>query len=128
MLIQCNKGISLVEIMVAMTVFSIGVTMAMRTLPDSNSATTKSRNMANATNIAQQKLEELLELDYDNADLSDGIHNDTKNPIDSHFIRSWSVQADTPVANMKTVEVTVVYPPGEANDNVALVTTITIGR
>jgi prepilin-type N-terminal cleavage/methylation domain-containing protein len=123
-----NRGLSLVEIMVAMTIFGIGVSLAMRTLPDSNSATTKSRNMAKATNLAQQKLEELLQLDYSDDKLGSGIHNDPKNPIDSHFTRTWNVEADTPVADMKTIDVAVVYPPGEANDRVELVTTITIGR
>jgi prepilin-type N-terminal cleavage/methylation domain-containing protein len=123
-----NKGLSLVEIMVAMTIFGIGVSMALRTLPDSNSATTKSRNMAKATNLAQQKLEELLQLDYSDDNLGDGTHNDPKNPIDVHFAREWIVKADSPVANMKTVDVKVTYPPGEANDSVELVTTITIGR
>lgn len=127
-MLKSDKGISLVEIMVAMTLFTAGVTLAMRSLPESNSATTVSRNMAKATNIAQEKLEELLNLEYENTDLNDGKHNDTENPIDEHFTRTWSIVADSPVTDMKTVEVTVVYPPGGANDEVTLTTTITNGR
>jgi Tfp pilus assembly protein PilV len=127
-MLKSNQGTSLLEIMVAMTVFTTGVTLAMRTLPESNSATTVSRNMATATNMAQEKLEELLNLEYENADLNDGTHNDPGNPIDEHFTRTWSVVANSPVTNMKTVQVTVAYPPGGANDEVTLTTTITNGR
>jgi type II secretory pathway pseudopilin PulG len=118
----------MVEIMVALTVFSVGASVAMRALPESKSSTNKSRNIAKATNIAQEKLEELLDLKYDNSDLDDGVHMDTKNPIQTHFTRNWSVTADSPVANMKTIEVSVAYPPNGDNDKVTLKTAITIGR
>jgi Tfp pilus assembly protein PilV len=118
----------MVEIMVALTVFTVGVSVAMRALPESKSSTNKSRNMTKATNIAQEKLEALLDLEYDDSQLNDGVHIDVENPIDTYFTRSWSVAADTPVASMKTIEVTVAYPPYEKNDKVTLTTAITIGR
>ena len=123
-----NRGVSLVEIMVALTIFTAGVAVAMRTLPEGNASTTKSRNMAVSTSLAEEKLEELMNFDYDDMNLSDGLHMDSQNPIDSHFTRSWNVTADSPVAGMKTLSVTVEYPPYGANDKVTLATAITIGR
>ena len=126
--IGSSRGVSLVEILVALTVFTAGISVAMRTLPEGNASTTKSRNMAMSTSLAEEKLEELMNFDYDDMNLSDGMHMDSENPIDSHFTRSWSVTADSPVTGMKTLSVTVEYPPYGANDKVTLETAITIGR
>lgn len=127
-ILRSSSGVSLVEIMVALTVFTVGVTVAMKTLPQGNASTTKSRNMAVSTSLAEEKLEELLNMKYDDTHLADGMHMDSENLVDSHFTRSWSVAADSPVPGMKTLSVTVEYPPYGANDKVTLETAITIGR
>ena len=45
------------------------------------------------------------------------------NPIDIAFNRSWQVQTDTPVTDMKRVSVTVTFPTDSA-DSQAVVTTM----
>lgn len=127
-MLRNEQGASLIEIIVALVIFALGVSMAMRTLPDSNSVTNKSRNMTKATNLAQQKLEELLALSYDHGDLNAGTHNDASNPVDVHYNRSWVVAANTPVTDMKRIQVSVIYPPAGASDVVTLTTSITAKR
>lgn len=112
---KCQRGASLVEIMVALVIFGIGLTMAMRNLPEGNAKTTRSRNMSIAVNLSQEKLEDLMALPYNDADLSAGLHNDPDNPLRNNFNRSWTVADDTPITGMKSVSVSVNFPTASAD-------------
>lgn len=115
-----EKGSSLVEIMVALVIFGIGVVAAARMLPQSSARTTHSRNRTIAVNMAQEKIEELMSDGYKEADLTAGNHDDPGNPLSNHFNRTWSITDDTPVAGMKSISVTVTYPPSGADSAATL--------
>jgi len=115
-----NSGISLVEILVAMMILGIGLTMVMRMLPESNAATTRSRNVSKATNLAQEKIEQLMSTSFNNADLANGSHTDPDNPIERHFNRSWTVQDDNPYSGMKHVVVRVNYPTSNSDSTITI--------
>lgn len=117
---KSNAGLSLVEILVALIILGFGVTMVMRMLPDSNAATTRARNMTKATNLAQEKLEQLMSIPFDGADLTAGVHPDPTNPINSHFNRSWTVQDDNPFADMKRIVVRVTYPTSRSDSTITI--------
>ena len=119
-MLKSNSGISLVEIVVAMMILGIGITMVMRMLPDSNAATTRARNISKATNLAQGKIEQLMSATFSNADLAAGIHVDPGNPIERHFNRSWTVQDDNPYPGMKNVVVRVNYPTSNSDSTITL--------
>ncbi|MCK4537299.1 MAG: prepilin-type N-terminal cleavage/methylation domain-containing protein [Candidatus Krumholzibacteria bacterium] len=123
-----NKGVGLVEIIIAMLIFAVGITAALRTLPDSNRATSRSRNLTIATNLAQQKIEELMGAPYSNADLNAGAHTDPDNPIETIFSRAWSVTDNVPLTDMKQVIVTVTYDSGSKDNSVTLTTYLTSRR
>ena len=122
-MLKNQKGASLVEIMIALLIFGIGISMAMRLLPESNSATTRGRNLTKATNLAQEKIEELMGMPFGDTDLDDGAHADAGNPIQNNFTRSWNVAEDTPATNMKSVTVSVSFPTA-STDSVAVLTSI----
>ena len=126
-MMRSNKGISLVEIMIAILIFGIGISAAMRTLPVSNRATTRARNLTLATNLAQQKIEELMNLPINDADLANGNHPDPDNPLDQIFTRTWDVADNSPIADMKRVDVTVVFT-ADGNDNTITLTTYLTSR
>ncbi len=66
-----NQGFSLVEVLVALAIFLIGV-LAVATLQlTSISANTKANLMTSGTNLTKSKLEELMALNFGNADLQD---------------------------------------------------------
>jgi Tfp pilus assembly protein PilV len=115
-----ERGISLVEIMVALVLLALGITMAMRTLPESNTVTTKARNVTIATNLVQEKLEQLNSLPFDDPALSNGIHNDPLNPIEDHYKRTWTVQDGSPYTGMKQIRVTVTFPTASADSSVTI--------
>jgi prepilin-type N-terminal cleavage/methylation domain-containing protein len=115
-----QKGASLVEIMVALVIFGIGVVAAIRMLPQSSASTTHSRNRTIAVNMAQEKIEELMSDGYKDADLNAGNHDDPGNPLNNHYNRSWSVTDDTPVTGMKAISVTVTFPASSADSATTL--------
>jgi len=127
-MLQSEKGIGLVEIIIAMLIFAIGITAAIRTLPVSNAATTRARNLTMSTNLAQQKIEELMGTPFNNADLTAGAHTDQNNPIERIYTRTWNVTDNDPVADMKTVTVTVTYLSGSKDNAVTLSTYMTSRR
>ena len=110
-----QRGMSLIEAMIAILIFGIGITIAMRTMPASSAKTSRSRNMTIAINLAQEKTEDLMSLLYSDADLAVGNHTDVGNPIRGHFRRAWTVLDATPVPSMKTVTVTVSFPTASAD-------------
>jgi len=126
-MMRTNRGISLVEIMIAILIFGIGITAAMRTLPVSNRATTRARNLTLATNYAQQKIEELMNAPINDADLTAGNHPDPDNPLDRIFTRTWVVTDNNPIVDMKCVDVTVVWT-ADGNDNTVTLTTYLTSR
>ena len=128
MILKSEKGISLLEMLVAIMLFGIGITMAMRTLPESNTITTRSRNITKATNFAQEKVEELMAAAYVDSNLDAGTHNDPLNPLENNFRRSWDVTVDAPIQGMKKVDVTVIFDTASTDSVVTLSTYITSRR
>jgi type IV pilus assembly protein PilV len=127
-MLKSEKGIGLIEIIIAMLIFAIGITAAIRTLPVSNTATTRSRNLTEATNLAQQKIEELMGTPFNDAELSTGDHNDPNNPLERIYTRTWTVTDNDPVVDMKSVTVTVTYLSGNKDNSVTLSTYLTSRR
>jgi len=128
MVLNSEKGIGLVEIIIAMLIFAVGITAAIRTLPVSNRSTTRARNLTTATNLAQQKIEELMGIPYGDAQLGAGTYNDQDNPIERIYTRTWTVTDNDPIQDMKTVTVNVTYLSGSKDNSVTLSTYITSRR
>ena len=126
--LKSQRGIGLIEIIIAMLLFAVGITAAMRTLPDSNRATSHARNITIATNLAQEQIERLMGTEYNDAVLAAGSHTDPDNPIERHFTRSWIVADDSPLTGMKQIAVTVSFNTGSADSSVTLNTLLTSRR
>lgn len=127
-MLKSQKGVGLIEILIAIVLFGIGVSLALRTLPESNVAMTRGRNITAATNFAQEKVEELMSIPFAAADLNSGAHADPENPIDRTFTRSWTVADDSPVTGMKTVAVSVSFETASRDSTVTVTTFITSRR
>jgi len=125
---KSEKGIGLIEIIIAMLIFGIGISAAIRTLPLSNKASSRARNLTKSTNLAQEKIEELMSIPYTSADLSAGGHVDPDNPLERIFTRTWNVTDNTPLSDMKQIDVTVSYDTDNPDNAVTLTTYITSRR
>jgi prepilin-type N-terminal cleavage/methylation domain-containing protein len=127
-MLKSNKGVGLIEILIALVLFGIGISFAMRTLPDSNVAMTRGRNLTTATNLAQEQIEALMATPFTSAELTSGTHADPDNPINRHYTRTWTVTDDSPIQGMKTVAVSVSFETASSDSMATLTTFITSRR
>ena len=115
------RGYTLIEILMAMAIFSIGIlaVYAMQIMAVKENSV--GRDVTEKATWAMDRIEELIALPYDDTDLdagshdpaqdSDGIDNNNNGQIDESgetgFIGiSWNVQEDTPLQGTKTILVT----------------------
>lgn len=120
--ISSRGGFTLVEMMIALVVFGLGLMALAQSLPRGLSMRDKARRMSVATNLAQQEMERLRSLPFDSPQLAGGSHSDPQGPVEGVYARRWSVLENSPVEDMKTVTVTVSFPTSSA-DSVAQMTT-----
>ena len=125
---KSEKGAGLVEIIIAILIFGIGISAALRILPTSNRAATRAGNLTVATNLAQEKVEELMSYPHSSTELSNGGHPDPENPLDLHYTRSWTVTDNDPVADMKKLEVSVSFQTSSKDSVVTMSTYLTSRR
>jgi len=119
---ESQKGIGLIEVVIAILIFGLGITAALRTVPDSNRAAMRAQNLTMATNLAQEKIEGLMGAPFADADLAAGSHVDAGNPLGRIYTRTWTVTDNVPIPDMKQVVVTVTFL-GAGNDNAVSLTT-----
>jgi len=119
-----NKGFTLIEILVTIAIFAIGV-LAVASMQYWSVRNTASGNtMTIAANLARAQMETLKNLPLSHADLAVGTHldpNDPKtwnpiNPIDAEgkaggvFTRTWVISAVPGLTLSRQIEVTVKWP------------------
>ncbi|HID30294.1 MAG TPA: prepilin-type N-terminal cleavage/methylation domain-containing protein [Desulfobacterales bacterium] len=116
--VRDSKGFSLLEVLVATCLLGVGI-MGLATL---QSRGIRGNDLANRTSqagsLAQDKLEELINLGSGGAFLSIPNPNpfpDPNNPINETggsggiFARSWEIQNATPVSTSQSITVTVTW-------------------
>ena len=111
-LVRNERAMTLVELLVVCVIIGIAFLGLAGIFPLGMQNLSQSRMRTVATDLAQQKLEELLRLKGSAADLTAGTHNDPDNPVRTNFNRYWTVTDDTPMVGMKKIVVRVTYPRG----------------
>lgn len=114
----------MIEVLVALLIFSfvlLGVAVLVLAIIQSNA---QSRHITDATNLAQARLEGMVNLPY--ATVASGV--DANNPVRENglpggiYTRTWTVTA--PTAGTKTVLVAVAWTDKEGTHSVNLRTTV----
>jgi Tfp pilus assembly protein PilV len=85
---------TLVELMIALVVLSVGIMGVALMFPYGNEASIKDRNLTHAIELSQQKIEQLRAKSYIDPDLDPGWHpNGTWEQVgpNNHFDRRWAV-------------------------------------
>ena len=100
-----QAGFTLIEVLIAITVFAVGILAIVSMQTTSVGGNAKARCMSDATSWAADRVEILMALDYDDADLDPGAHTAAPNP--PGYTISWNITADAPIPNIKTISVTV---------------------
>jgi type IV pilus modification protein PilV len=98
-------GFTLIEVLVAMGIFTVAVLGVAISATSVIKANQSSYSATIAINLAQDKLEELKALPASLA--SGGPVTDTING--ETFSRSWSVTANSPISGMQRIDVTVTW-------------------
>ena len=122
-----RRGFTLVEMMIALVLFGVGMMALAQVLPNGLSVRDKARRMSVATSMAQEEVERLRNLPFNHADLAPGNHSDPDNPVENAFQRTWVVQDDTPVPDMKRIAVTVTFPTDSADSQAVMTTMLARG-
>jgi prepilin-type N-terminal cleavage/methylation domain-containing protein len=121
-LIRNDRGMTLVELLVVCVVLGIALLGLVGMFPLGMMNLSQSKMRTVATDLGQQKMEELLRLKLDDTELAAGTHNDPNNPVRTTFNRYWTVADNTPTAGMKEITVRVTYPRGHDMRDVEIVT------
>jgi type IV pilus modification protein PilV len=101
-----QSGFTVIEILVALAIFTVailGVAVSATTVIQANQ---RSFHNTLATNLAQDKIEELR---ANPATVTNGSDSVTPDNLNLVFSRSWTVTANTPVSGRSTVTVTVTW-------------------
>ena len=110
-----QAGFSLIEVLIALTVFAVGILAVASMQSTATGGNAKARYISEATGWAVDRMEVLLNLDYDDAALSDGNGNGTAGlndlgvgTADGNSI-FWNVAPDQPIANAMSIRVIVTH-------------------
>lgn len=114
-------GLTLVELMVVCVILAIAFIGLLGLFPLGSKNISESRLRTIAAQLAQEKMEVLLNQSEDSADLTAGMHTDQDNPVRTNFNRYWQVWDNNPVNGMKRIEVWVTYPHGSDLREVRLI-------
>ncbi|MFC1813102.1 prepilin-type N-terminal cleavage/methylation domain-containing protein [Thermodesulfobacteriota bacterium] len=100
-----EKGFTLIEVMIALTIFAVGM-LAVATMQISAiSVNARAKRLTQRTTYAQDKIEELIALDYTDTALDSAIpHSETHT---DGFTVSWTITNNNPIPNLKSIVVTV---------------------
>ena len=129
---SCNQGFTLIEILIAMAIFAIGILAVGSMQISAINTNARARNSMTVVTMAKDRAEELTALAYDHADLvgsadpgtphtpaasADGIDNDEDGQIDEagetgQVSIRWNVIDDQPLSGTKSIRVTVVRTVG----------------
>ena len=98
-----TAGFSLIEAMIALVVFAIGVLSLAVMVPVGSTRIGRAGRQTHGSTLASERAEALLITPFGDASLTAGVHTDTANPIDGYYYSRWTVTDDTPITNCKRV-------------------------
>jgi len=108
--VRDERGVSLVELVVALTVIAVGVLAVCQMMPAGARGQTRDRMRTQAGNYAQQQLEVMSTYTWSNTGMSLGRHPDTGADTVGAFRRLYTVDAmSSPLDNLRKVVVQVTW-------------------
>ena len=110
-MISNQKGFSLLELLIALTILTIGLLGLAGLHIAAIQGNVSGFKISTATAVAQERIEVLKSLDTADAALSSGAHANDGNQIMQGitYNRSYAIQDNTPVSGMSTITLTVTW-------------------
>lgn len=110
-----ERGVTLVELVIAMTVIAIGVLAVCQMMPLGSRGQTHDRLRTQAGNYAQQRVEELTAVTWTDASMALGRHPASGDEVVGSFHRIYTVSAmNPPLDNLRKVFVQVTWNSAKA--------------
>jgi len=103
-----EQGFSLVEVLIAVSIFAVGLLAVATMLDTAIQYNASARLMSEATEIAQYQMEKLMSAPSDDAELNGALSPYGPNAIANYRV-SWTVREDLPMPAMKTIDLTVAW-------------------
>lgn len=100
-------GFTLIEVLIALTVFATGMLAMALTIPMATDRVMSAGTQTRASSIASETAEELLTEPFGSGTISEGTHDDPANPHDGLYHVRWVVEDDAPSDDCKRITVTV---------------------
>ena len=97
-----SQGFTLVEVLIAMAIFSVGILAVGAMQINSTNTNTGARIRTEASTWVVDQIERLTALDYDNTELDAGDHEVVQGP----YTVEWTVVDNSPVEGVKRITVT----------------------
>ncbi len=110
-----EQGFTLIEVMIAITIFAIGLLAVVSMQVTSIKGNSYSRRTTEGSNLAFGKLEELAGFSYTDPDLTSGFHTEAQNG----YTLTWDV-GNGPLSNTKKIDIVVQWNEKGINKRVLL--------
>jgi type IV pilus assembly protein PilV len=120
-LISIEEGFTLIEIMIALVVMSIGLTALAAVQISAIRGNAFSKRMTTAVSIADETLEQIKSMPY--VDIV-SVSSTQTTQSDMNFTRQVTVTNNIPLANTKTINVTVNWSEGSKSHSVPFTTIV----
>ncbi|UCE55634.1 MAG: prepilin-type N-terminal cleavage/methylation domain-containing protein [Desulfobacterales bacterium] len=98
---EWRRGFSLIEVVIALSVFSIGILAIATLVISSIDENASARRVTEATALAEDRLERMMALSYEN--INDG------ESTEGAYTVSWDVAEDVMVEQTKSITITVTW-------------------
>ncbi|HUK62198.1 MAG TPA: prepilin-type N-terminal cleavage/methylation domain-containing protein, partial [Dongiaceae bacterium] len=102
-----ERGFGLIELLMALVVLSIGVLALSAAIPLGLNRIGASHEHTEASELASECAEQLLDTPYFDDDLEAGDHTDPGNPHLNNYYVLWTVEDDQPMVDCKRVTITI---------------------
>jgi type IV pilus assembly protein PilV len=102
-----EQGFTLLEVIIAISILSVGLLALASMQISSIRGNAFAGGVTEGATLAADRMEKLLVLPYTHSDLSAGNHTEPSPP--SGFAISWNVTDNDPINNTKTINLTVTW-------------------
>ncbi|MEA1867989.1 MAG: prepilin-type N-terminal cleavage/methylation domain-containing protein [Thermodesulfobacteriota bacterium] len=130
-----EKGFILIEILIAITVFAVGILAVGSMQITAIKGNSFAKELTKASILAQDRMEKLISLTYadelNNETNDNGVsglddtdttadHKDTNNPVDGKYNICWNIAKNSPINNTETIKVIITWTYGNAQKTIFL--------